>query len=217
MGGYDPYSSSKGCAELVIAAYRRSFFNPKEGGGPGVGLASARAGNVIGGGDWGKDRLAPDILRAFASGTRPLIRFPAAIRPWQHVLEPLAGYMLLAEGLWGGDIAAADGWNFGAAEKDTRSVGWVADRLAALWGGGASWRLDTEAQPHEAAELRLDSTKARELLGWRPAWTLEEALRQTVEWRRALGQGADMRDFTLAQIRSYPSVRTREIRALAGE
>jgi CDP-glucose 4,6-dehydratase len=201
MGGYDPYSSSKGCAELVASAYRRSFF----GGGDRPAVATARAGNVIGGGDWAKDRLVPDLLNGFAAGVRPLIRFPSAVRPWQHVLEPLGGYLRLAEALWSGDPAFADGWNFGPDDADARPVGWIADRLAALWGEGAAWDTTGEPQPHEANVLRLDCAKARQQLGWRPAWALDEALRRTVAWRRALDEGADMADFTLHQIRARQS------------
>jgi len=202
MGGYDPYSSSKGCAELVAAAYRRSFFPPERMADHGVALATARAGNVIGGGDWAKDRLVPDLMNGFAAGACPLIRFPAAVRPWQHVMEPLAGYLQLAEALWAGDPGLAEGWNFGPDEADARSVGWIANRLAALWGEGAAWKPTGEPQPHEAHVLRLDCAKARERLGWRPVWALDAALRRTVDWRRALDRGADMADFTLLQIRS---------------
>jgi len=198
MGGYDPYSGSKGCAELVTSAYRRSFF----GVAGAAAIATARAGNVIGGGDWAKDRLVPDLLNGFAVGARPLIRFPSAVRPWQHVLEPLAGYLRLAEALWDGVSGAADGWNFGPDETDARPVGWIADRLAALWGEGAAWERTGEPQPHEAHVLRLDCTKARRELGWRPVWALDEALRRTVAWRRALDGVADMADVTLQQIRA---------------
>ncbi|MDB5484051.1 MAG: rfbG [Caulobacteraceae bacterium] len=198
MGGYDPYSSSKGCAELVASAYRRSFF----GGGDRAAIATARAGNVIGGGDWAKDRLVPDLLNGFASGARPLVRFPSAVRPWQHVLEPLAGYLRLAEALWTGDPAAAQGWNFGPDDADARPVGWIADRLAALWGEGAAWETTGEPQPHEAHYLRLDCAKARQRLDWKPVWALDEALRRTVAWRRALDGGVDMAEFTLQQIRA---------------
>ena len=209
MGGYDPYSSSKGCAELAVSAYRRSFFHPEKIAAHGVGVASARAGNVIGGGDWAKDRLVPDLMRAFAAGQRPIIRFPDAVRPWQHVLEPLAGYLLLAERLWAGDPAAAAGWNFGPAQVDARPVTWIADRACALWGDGAGWDRTGEPQPHEATWLKLDCAKARERLGWRPAWPLEEGLSQTVAWYRALKYGADMSEFTGAQIRSYGAATTR--------
>ena len=202
VGGYDPYSSSKGCAELVASAYRRSFFSGP-GDAPGrVAIATARAGNVIGGGDWAKDRLIPDLLNGFATGVRPLVRFPSAVRPWQHVLEPLAGYLRLARALWTGDPAAADGWNFGPDDADAQPVSWIADRLAALWGEGAAWETTGEPQPHEAHFLRLDCAKARQKLGWRPVWALDEALRRTVAWRRALDEGADMADFTLHQIRA---------------
>ena len=196
MGGFDPYSSSKGCSELVTAAYRRSFF-----GEGGAAIASARAGNVIGGGDWAKDRLIPDLLAGFAAGARPVIRFPGAVRPWQHVLEPLSGYMRLAEVLCRGDGTAAEGWNFGPDEVDARPVGWIADRLAALWGDGAAWDLTGEPQPHEAKVLKLDCAKARARLEWTPRWNLDEALRRTVDWRRAFEAGADMTDFSLGQIR----------------
>ncbi|MEO8813496.1 MAG: CDP-glucose 4,6-dehydratase [Caulobacteraceae bacterium] len=205
MGGYDPYSSSKGAAELVVSAWRRSFFNPATHREHGVGLASVRAGNVIGGGDWAADRLVPDMMRAFAAGRRPVIRFPGSIRPWQHVLAPLAGYMAVAERLWSGDVTAADGWNFGPADDDAREVGFVADRLAALWGGGADWETTGEPQPHEATFLRLDCSKARSALGWRPAWALEEGLRRTVEWYKARAGGADTRRLCLDQLMAYAS------------
>ena len=165
MGGHDPYSSSKGCAELVASAYRRSFFSGPGDASGRAALATARAGNVIGGGDWAKDRLVPDLLNGFAAGVRPLIRFPSAVRPWQHVLEPLAGYLRLAEALWMGDPAAADGWNFGPDDADAQPVSWIADRLAALWGEGAAWETTGEPQPHEAHFLRLDCAKARQKLG----------------------------------------------------
>jgi CDP-glucose 4,6-dehydratase len=203
MGGRDPYSSSKGCAELVASTYRRSFFQPERLASHGVGLATARAGNVIGGGDWAKDRLIPDLMASFAADARPLVRFPASVRPWQHVLEPLRGYLLLAERLWRGDVAAADGWNFGPNHEDARPVSWIADRLAELWGGGARWDRADDEQPHEAACLKLDWSKARASLGWRPAWTLDETLRRTVSWHRAFAAGGDARALTLEQIRGY--------------
>jgi len=207
MGGYDPYSSSKGCMELVTTAYRRSFFNPQYLASHGVGVASARAGNVIGGGDWAKDRLVPDLMRAFSAGQRPMVRFPKAIRPWQHVLEPLSGYMLLAERLYDQSLGAAEGWNFGPDETDAKPVGWIADTLSHLWGSGAAWDLTGEPQPHEAHFLRLDCSKAQRELGWRPAWPLKEGLRQTVAWYRANARGADMRDFTRLQINDYAHAR----------
>jgi CDP-glucose 4,6-dehydratase len=203
MGGYDPYSSSKGCAELVVSAYRRSFFHPDKLAEHGVAVASVRAGNVIGGGDWAKDRLVPDLMRGFASGQRPLIRFPTAVRPWQHVLEPLGGYLLLAEKLYGGDPQWAEGWNFGPAESDAKPVRWVADRLAQIWGEGAGWDETGEPQPHEAGHLSLDCSKARARLGWTPAWDLAEGLSQTVAWYKGFTRGDDVADLTLGQIRAH--------------
>ncbi|HEY2048276.1 MAG TPA: CDP-glucose 4,6-dehydratase [Caulobacteraceae bacterium] len=203
MGGHDPYSASKGCAELVVSAYRRSFFNPADHARHGVGVASARAGNVIGGGDWAKDRLVPDLMRDFAAGRRTMIRFPDAVRPWQHVLEPLAGYLELARRLCQDDMSVAEGWNFGPAASDARPVRWLADRLSELWGDGAGWDTTGEPQPHEAGHLSLDCSKSRERLGWRPAWDLDEGLSQTLAWHRAYHQGADALDLTLDQLRAH--------------
>lgn len=199
MGGHDPYSSSKGCAELVTAAYRRSFLADA-----GVAVATARAGNVIGGGDWAVDRLVPDIFRAIDSGANLLIRAPGSVRPWQHVLEPLSGYLTLAEHLHrhGGD--AAEPWNFGSTEEDARPVGWIVERLASRHPGMA-WHLDTAAQPHEAHYLELDSSKARERLGWRARWRLDKALDKTWEWHQSWKRGQDMGAVTLAQIADYSS------------
>lgn len=197
MGGFDPYSSSKGCAELVTSAYRRSFFDH------GAAIASGRAGNVIGGGDWARDRLIPDMIRAFTSSRPVHVRNPNAIRPWQHVLEPLSGYLLLAERLVHEGQRYADAWNFGPSEQDARPVEWIVERLASLWGNGASWVLDAEPQVHEAAHLKLDCSKARSLLGWRPKWSLEVALERIVEWHRAEQDGSDMHTFTLNQIKDY--------------
>ena len=203
MGGFDPYSSSKGCAELVTAAWRRSFFADE-----GAALvASARAGNVIGGGDWARDRLVPDLMRAFAAGKRPVIRFPEAVRPWQHVLEPLSGYLAVAERLLAGDASAAEGWNFGPNPADAQPVRIVADSAAERWGGGVGWDLDPASQPHEAKLLQLDVTKARQRLGWRPAWPLAEGLERTVAWYVASGSGQDMTAFSLDQIRDYARAR----------
>lgn len=203
MGGDDPYSSSKGCAELVTAAYRASFFAPTDYARHGVALASARAGNVIGGGDWAEDRLMPDIIRAFQAGHPVTIRHPDAVRPWQHVLEPLSGYLLLAERLWTEGPVYAEGWNFGPREEDAQPVHWLVERLAALWGEGAGWRQDGDPHPHEANYLKLDCAKAHEQLGWRPRWNLERALAETVAWYRAHQAGEDLQAVTLAQIESY--------------
>jgi CDP-glucose 4,6-dehydratase len=208
MGGHDPYSSSKGCSELVVSAYRRSFFSPTDGVGDVPRVASVRAGNVIGGGDWAKDRLVPDLLNGFAAGSRPRIRFPTAIRPWQHVFEPLDGYLTVARRLWSGDPSVDEGWNFGPDETDARPVGWIADRLAELWGNNAGWDRTGEPQPHEAHVLKLNCTKARERLGWKPVWALDEGLRQTVAWRRALEQGAEMGEFSLNQLRMRQTAST---------
>ncbi|HET7233281.1 MAG TPA: CDP-glucose 4,6-dehydratase [Longimicrobium sp.] len=198
MGGHDPYSSSKGCAELVTAAYRSSFF----GADIGTSVGSVRAGNVIGGGDWAPDRLVPDAMRAFGAGEPLVVRNPRSIRPWQHVLEPLAGYLLLGERLCA-DPQAAEGWNFGSEHDDSRPVGWVADRLAGLWGDGARWEQDPGTHPHEARSLRLDSAKARDRLGWAPRLPIGAALEWTVEWYRAAAGGADARALTEAQIQRY--------------
>ena len=199
MGGHDPYSNSKGCAELVTDAYRRSFFSDD---GSATRVASGRAGNVIGGGDWGEDRLIPDIMRAALSGAPIPIRNPEAVRPWQHVLNPLAGYLRLAEAL-GDDPRHASGWNFGPADDDVRPVRWIADRLTELWPGRLRWELDPGPHPHEARHLALDSTKARRELGWAPAWDLEEALARIVEWYRELHAGGDMRTVSLVQIERF--------------
>jgi CDP-glucose 4,6-dehydratase len=221
MGGYDPYSNSKGCAELVTAAYRNSFFNSQLSTlnpqpsplnpqpstlnpQPSTAIATARAGNVIGGGDWAADRLIPDLLRAFDAGQPAVIRSPHAIRPWQHVLEPLSGYLLLAERLYNEGAAFAEGWNFGPNEADVQPVQWIVERLTAAWGAGASWRLDADPQPHEAHYLKLDCAKAKARLGWTPRWPLAEALRRIVAWQLALRAGAEMRAWSLAELADYP-------------
>jgi len=203
LGGRDPYSSSKAAAELVTAAYRQSFFAPSDHVRHGVAIASARAGNVIGGGDWAEDRLVPDFIRAATAGQELLIRSPGAVRPWQHVLEPVAGYLRLAERLVQQGPAYGEPWNFGPDDEDTRPVAWLADRLVALWGEGARWRPDSQPGLHEARHLRLDSAKARQRLGWAPRWRLEQALEQVVEWHRAQLGGADMLLRSLEQIESY--------------
>lgn len=203
MGGYDPYSSSKGCAELITAAYRTSFFNPKAFAQHGVAVASARAGNVIGGGDWAMDRLVPDIMRAISRGDMVEIRNPHAIRPWQHVLEPLSGYLALAQALYSSGAHFADAWNFGPHDSDAQPVQFVVERLTSQWGEDARWRLDGRAHPHEATYLKLDCSKARARLGWRPRWNLERTLDQIVAWYKAAAHQADMRAATLAQIDEY--------------
>jgi CDP-glucose 4,6-dehydratase len=202
MGGRDPYSSSKGCAELVTAAYRASFFNSPKYAQP-LGVASVRAGNVIGGGDWSVDRLIPDVFRAAKANEPVRIRNPKAVRPWQHVLEPLAGYLLLAQRLYDDGKRFAEGWNFGPAEADARPVAEVLDRIVKQWGGGLRWEVDGGNHPHEATLLRLDSTKARAELGWRPRMALDRALEWTVDWYKASLRGEDMQAFTLSQIAHY--------------
>jgi CDP-glucose 4,6-dehydratase len=198
MGGRDPYSNSKGCAELVTAAYRASFF-----GAGGAAIASARAGNVIGGGDWAADRIVPDIVRAAAAGVPVRIRNPDAIRPWQHVLEPLSGYLALAQRLVEAPAGCTEGWNFGPDEADAVPVSTIARRATALWGGDSSWARDPGSHPHEAHYLKLDSSAARMRLGWRPRLRLETALEWTVEWYRRRVDGADGAALTRAQIAKY--------------
>ena len=198
MGGYDPYSNSKGCSELVTRAYRQSFFG--DAGGPR--LASGRAGNVIGGGDWGEDRLIPDMMRAALAGEAVEIRRPDAIRPWQHVLNPLRGYLMLVQALWG-DPAYATGFNFGPADEDAQPVQHIVDEVSALWPDAIDWRIDPGPHPHEATWLKLDSSRARARLGWTPTWDLDDALRSIVAWYVALRDGAPMRDVTTTQIREF--------------
>jgi CDP-glucose 4,6-dehydratase len=195
MGGHDPYSSSKGAAELVISAYRRSYPD-------GPLIASVRAGNVIGGGDWALDRLVPDIVRAMLRGEAVQVRNPGSIRPWQHVLEALGGYLLIAERLLDGDRQVATAFNFGPSDEDTQPVSWVVDRVLDAWGGG-EWTRPDGAQPHEAALLRLDCSKARAELGWRPRFRLQDALDKVVEWHKHVASGGDARAISLAQIDDY--------------
>jgi CDP-glucose 4,6-dehydratase len=203
MGGYDPYSSSKGCAELVTAAYRNSYFNLAEHSEHGVAIATGRAGNVIGGGDWAQDRLIPDMLRAIEAGEPVQIRSPHAIRPWQHVLEPLSGYLNLAEKLYTQGPAYAEGWNFGPADEDAKPVQWIVEQLTAQWGDGASWQLDSNPQPHEAHHLKLDCSKARSVLNWHPKWDLTRTLQSIIAWHKAARQGANMNAVCLQQITEY--------------
>lgn len=206
IGGYDPYSNSKGCAELVSASYRSSFFDAKSYAKHGVALATVRAGNVIGGGDWAQDRLLPDILCAFEEGVMVKIRNPHAIRPWQHVLEPLRGYISLAERLFEDGSNYAEGWNFGPIDEDAKSVGWIVEKVAAHWGTEALWQVDPADHPHEATYLKLDISKARSRLNWHPVLRLNEALKMVVDWTKQRQMGADMRECTLTQIHTYQTL-----------
>lgn len=199
MGGNDPYSSSKGCAELVTAAYRKSFFNDLST----PFLASARAGNVIGGGDWSEDRLIPDILRAFENNKPVIVRNPMATRPWQHVLEPLSGYLVLAQHLYQEGEEYAQGWNFGPRDEDCKSVRWILDNMVAKWGNGAFWKLDENNNPHEAGFLKLDCSKAANKLNWNPKWNLENTLENIIEWHQKYLLGEDIREQCLQEIRNY--------------
>lgn len=220
MGGYDPYSSSKACSELITSAYRNSFFNPKnyvsgQSSNPPVlqssmrhhvALASARAGNVIGGGDWAADRLIPDIIRAALKGDKVLIRNPRAIRPWQHVLEPLSGYLMLAGTLYKDGPRCAQAWNFGPDAGDAKDVEWIVKRMFQKWPGAPGYAIDKGPHPHEAHYLKLDSSKARKQLGWTPRWHIGQAIDKIIEWTLAYQNGDDMREVTLGQITAYVAV-----------
>ena len=203
LGGYDPYSNSKGCSELVTAAYRSSFFNPQRYAEHGVGLASARAGNVIGGGDWAGDRLIPDIIRAILAGEPVRIRNPHAIRPWQHVLEPLSGYLALAQKLYEGGAHCAEAWNFGPADDDAWPVERIVQRMCRQWGAGARYEIDGGDHPHEAHYLKLDCSKARSGLAWHPRWGLEKALDSIIGWTQHYRAGDDLQKVCLEQIADY--------------
>ncbi|HOW90639.1 MAG TPA: CDP-glucose 4,6-dehydratase, partial [Elusimicrobiales bacterium] len=217
LGGYDPYSNSKACSELVTSAYRSSFFNPEDytlrptrrsgalehGSAHHVAAASARAGNVIGGGDWAADRLIPDIIRAALRGEKVLIRNPRAVRPWQHVLEPLSGYMLLSEKLYRYGPRFAGAWNFGPDAGDAKDVEWLASRMFRKWPLAPGYALDKGRHPHEARYLRLDSSKARRELGWAPRWRVGTAIDRIIEWTLAYSRGEDMLEFCRGQIRDY--------------
>jgi CDP-glucose 4,6-dehydratase len=203
MGGYDPYSNSKGCSELVTSAFRNSFFNPKEYQKHGVAIASARAGNVIGGGDWAEDRLIPDFFRAIFKGEKVSIRSPYAIRPWQFVLEPLTGYLLLAEKLFTNGPEYAEAWNFGPDDMDTQNVEWIIDNLSSLWGEFASFSIDKFPQPHEAHFLKLDCSKSKARLKWQPRWNIEVALKSIVDWNKAFIKNDDIRQTCFNQIDRY--------------
>lgn len=208
MGGFDPYSNSKGCSELITAAYRSSFFNPLHLSTSTqqqfiTAIATARAGNVIGGGDWATDRLIPDSISALLAGEPVRIRNPHSIRPWQHVLEPLSGYLALAQRLYESGPDFAEGWNFGPADDDAKPVEWIVERMCQLWGNGARYEIDAGEHPHEAHYLKLDCSKARMRLNWRPRWDLHHALMNILEWVRVYSAGGDVRGCCLEQIASY--------------
>ena len=199
LGGHDPYSNSKACAELVTSAYRDSFYYSDDS----AFIASARAGNVIGGGDWAEDRLIPDILKAFEKKTPVIIRNPMARRPWQHVLEPLSGYLILAESLYNHGTEFAEAWNFGPKDEDCKPVGWILEKMQKQWGKGASWELDKANNPHEAAFLKLDWSKAESRLNWQPKWRLEKALELTINWHKHWASGTKMSNICLEEIEQY--------------
>lgn len=199
MGGHDPYSSSKGAAELAIASFRRSYFSD------GPLIASVRAGNVIGGGDWATDRLLPDIVRAMLAGGNPVIRSPGSLRPWQHVLDALSGYLLVGQRLLGGDEAVASAWNFGPSDEDCRPVAWIAEEMLRAWGRGG-WNEPDGPQPHEAILLKLDCSKARSGLGWQPRMDLGTALAKVVDWHKSVADGGDARAVSLGQLRDYEAL-----------
>lgn len=204
MGGFDPYSGSKGCAELITSSYTNSFFHPRLPDQNGVALSSVRAGNAIGGGDWAEDRLIPDIMRALLEKQVIRIRYPDAIRPWQHVLEPLSGYLILAERLYQQGTEYAEAWNFGPNDHEARSVSWIAEYITQLWGQDACLKMDDMNQPHEAHSLRLDSSKARIRLGWAPQLNIEEALEWTVAWYKAYQRDpSSITEITKSQINDY--------------
>ena len=198
LGGFDPYSNSKACTELAVAAYRNSFFGESD-----CLIATARAGNVIGGGDWSEDRLLPDVFRSLVFGARLKIRNPAAIRPWQHVLEPLEGYMRLAERLYRGERDFAAAWNFGPSDEDSKTVGWILEKIRQIWEENVNWEIAAEGQPHEAGILKLDSTEAKNKLGWQPKLNLNEAVRLTAEWYRGFRNKEDLIELTRTQISFY--------------
>lgn len=203
MGGYDPYSNSKGCSELVTSCFRNSYFNPKKYAEHGVAIASARAGNVVGGGDWAEDRLIPDFIRSIKLGEKVKIRSPYAIRPWQHVLESLSGYLSLAAKLFSEGAHYSDAWNFGPEDNDAKSVEWVTKTICKLWGNGASYIIDTNPQPHEANYLKLDCSKAKAELNWNPRWNIEITLKSIVDWNKGYFDGMNVKEITENQIDQY--------------
>jgi CDP-glucose 4,6-dehydratase len=202
MGGYDPYSNSKACSELITNSYRLSYFNSQDYQKHGVGLASARAGNVIGGGDWAPDRLIPDCIKSIFNGEKIIIRNPNAIRPWQHVLEPLSGYLTLAQKLYEEGPAFAEGWNFGPNDDDAKSVEWIVQKICEKW-GDASFIIDKGKHPHEAQYLKLDCSKAKMRLGWFPRWNLETAIDKIIDWTKDYQTGKDLRKTCIRQIEDY--------------
>ncbi len=212
LGGYDPYSNSKACSELVTSSYRSSYFNPNDHAVHGVSVASARAGNVIGGGDWATDRLIPDCMRAILKGEKIVIRNPEAIRPWQHVLEPLSGYLMLAQRLYEEGPRYAEAWNFGPDDGDAKPVEWLVKDLCEKWGHGAAYRIDDGKHPHEARYLKLDCSKAKAQLGWVPRWDMEKSIDSIIEWTRNYQQGEDVRRACLDQIGEYSKNWTEEKR-----
>jgi CDP-glucose 4,6-dehydratase len=198
LGGHDPYSNSKACAELVSSSYRNSFLREAK-----IQLATARAGNVIGGGDWSKDRIIPDAIKSFVNSEKLIIRNPKATRPWQHVLEPLAGYLMLCKSLLEQHDDYDQGWNFGPNQEAVQPVSILADKMTAMWGDGAAWGLDSGAFPHEALSLKLDCSKSQQYLGWNPIWSLDKTLSETVNWYKCFYQNDDILAFTLSQIKAY--------------
>jgi CDP-glucose 4,6-dehydratase len=211
LGGYDPYSSSKACSELVTSAYRSSYFPPAGHQQHGVAIASARAGNVIGGGDWATDRLIPDCVRSVLSESPIRVRNPRAIRPWQHVLEPLSGYMVLAQKLIEDGARFSEAWNFGPDDRDAKPVEWLVKRFCAAWGQGASYEIDEGSHPHEAGTLSLDCSKAKTRLGWQPRWDLGRAMDSIVEWTKAYRDKKDLRALCLSQIDEYSRIGSSEV------
>lgn len=203
LGGYDPYSSSKACSEIVTAAYRSSYFHPENHAQHGVGIATARAGNVIGGGDWAENRLLPDCIRALIKADKVTIRNPHAVRPWQHVLEPLRGYLILAQFLVNDGPRYSEAWNFGPDNADAKTVEWVVRKICTVWGDNASYEIQGAPQLHEAQYLRLDSSKARTLLHWHPVWRIEKSLSSIVEWTRQYLRGSDIRSECFRVIKEY--------------
>lgn len=203
LGGFDPYSSSKTCSEVVTASYRNAYFNPKGNASHGALIATARAGNVIGGGDWAENRIIPDCVRAILNNKKIIVRNPDSTRPWQHVLEPLAGYLFLAQRLYEGDSRTSDAWNFGPDDIDVKQIEWIVKTICQLWGKGAAYSVTKSKQPHEAQYLKLDSTKARTHLHWKPLWNLGKTLESIVEWTRGYREGNDPRTLCLKQINEY--------------